>query len=229
MGQKTHPYGFRLGYTRPWKSRWSASKYEFGDKLVEDQKIKRFTNKKLAHAGISKIEIERRPIGGDEELVMTISTERPGLIIGPKGRDIDALRAEVAKLTKCKVNIKINEVAKPSLDAKLVSANIAQQLERRGSFRRVMQRARDLSMESGAMGIKIRVAGRLNGADIARAEVIQEGALPLSTLDADIDYGYTNAITTYGDLGIKVWIYKGILDMSNAEERSKNGPNAKAS
>ena len=204
MGQKTHPYGFRLGYNKPWKSRWYADR-DYADLLHEDVKLRRELKERLKSAGISSIDIERAA----NKLVVRIYTARPGIIIGRKGAEIDKLKQEVQKRTKREVHIDIQEVHRPELDAQLVAESIALQLEKRVAFRRAMRKAVDSALRFGCKGIKVRVAGRLNGAEIARSEWYLQGQLPLHTLRADIDYGFTEANTTYGVIGIKCWLYKG--------------------
>lgn len=215
MGQKVHPVGFRLGISTDWNSVWYAEGQDFADQLQSDLKIRDFLRKKLAHASVSRIQIERPA----RTAKITIHTARPGIVIGKKGEDIDALRREVAAMLGVPVNINIAEIRKPELDAYLVAEGIAQQLERRIMFRRAMKRAVMNSMRLGAQGIKISVAGRLNGAEIARGEWYREGRVPLHTLRADIDYGVARANTTYGVIGIKVWIFKGeVFDYERADE-----------
>ncbi|HSR53847.1 MAG TPA: 30S ribosomal protein S3 [Acidobacteriota bacterium] len=204
MGQKVHPYGFRLGYNRTWKSRWFATK-DYGRLLHEDLRIKKQLKDRFMHAGVSRIEIER----ASNKLTIYIFTSRPGIIIGRKGSEIDKLRADLQKETGREVFISIQEVQKPELDAQLVAESIAQQLVKRIAFRRAMRRAVDTTMRFGGKGIRVRCGGRLNGAEIARAEWYLQGQLPLHTLRADIDYGFAQAFTTYGVIGVKVWIYKG--------------------
>lgn len=209
MGQKVHPYGFRVGITRPWVSRWYARKKDFGDYLVEDQRIKRFIKSRLKQAGLSKIEIERT---GDETRIF-LFTSRPGVVIGKKGAEIDKIREELAKFQKPgankKIQVNIREITKPELDAQLVADGIAEQLLKRASFRRAMKKAAEACMAQGALGVKVIVAGRLGGAEIARSEEYKEGSLPLHTLTADVEYGLGEAATNYGVIGVKVWIYKG--------------------
>ncbi len=208
MGQKVHPVGIRLGISRDWNAKWYASKKDFPDLLNADIQVREHLSKKLANANVSHIQIER-PTGSAN---ITIHTARPGVVIGKKGADIEILRKEVAKIIGLHVNavkVNIEEIRKPELDAKLVAESIAQQLERRVMFRRAMKRAIQNTMRMGAQGIKIKIGGRLNGAEIARSEMYHEGRVPLHTLRADIDYGTHEALTTYGILGIKVWIYKG--------------------
>ncbi len=204
MGQKVHPYGFRLGYNRTWKSRWFATK-EYGALLHEDLKIKKNLKGQFYHAGISSIEIERAA----NKLTVAIRTSRPGIIIGRKGSEIDRLKADLQRATGREVFVNIQEVQKPELDAQLVSESIATQLIKRIAFRRAMRRAVDTAIRFGAKGIKVRCGGRLNGAEIARAEWYLQGQLPLHTLRADIEYGFSEAFTNYGVIGVKVWIYKG--------------------
>lgn len=204
VGQKTHPCGFRLGYNKTWHSRWYA-KRDFGTLLHEDLKLRKMLKARLGHAGVSKIEVERAA----NKLRVTIHASRPGIIIGRKGADIDRLKQEVIKATKRDVYVGIQEVNKPELDAQLVSEAVAMQLEKRVAFRRAMRKAVDSALRFGAKGIKVRCSGRLNGAEIARSEWYLQGQLPLHTLRADIDYGFSEAKTTYGQIGVKVWIYKG--------------------
>ncbi len=214
MGQKVHPYGFRLGYVKTWRSRWFATK-DYGKLLHEDLKIKRELKRQFYHAGVSAIEIERAA----NKLTVIIRTSRPGIIIGRKGSEIDKLKGELQAKTGREVFINIQEVHKPELDAQLVAESIATQLEKRIAFRRAMRRAVDTSLRFGAKGIRVRCAGRLNGAEIARAEWYLQGQLPLHTLRADIEYGFAQAYTTYGVIGVKVWIYKG--DIYDAAERAR--------
>ncbi len=204
MGQKTHPYGFRLGITKPWRSRWFAAK-DYSRLLHEDLDLKRKLKRQLSHAGVSSIDVERMA----NKLRITIYTSRPGIIIGRKGSEIDKLKNEVQKQTNREVYINIQEIHRPELDAQLVAESIAMQLEKRIAFRRAMRKAVDSALRFGAKGIKVRVSGRLNGNEIARSEWYLQGQLPLSTLRADIDYGFAQAYTTYGVLGVKCWTYKG--------------------
>ena len=208
MGQKVHPYGFRLGYTKTWRSRWFA-KQDYARLLHEDLALKEALRDRLKSAGVSSIEVDRP----GNKLRVTIRTSRPGIIIGRKGAEIEKLKQELAASTKRDVFIDIQEVHKPELDAQLVSESIALQLEKRIAFRRVMRKAVDSALRFGCKGIKVRVSGRLNGAEIARSEWYLQGQLPLHTLRADIDYGFSEAHTTYGIIGVKTWVYKGeILD-----------------
>jgi small subunit ribosomal protein S3 len=204
MGQKVHPYGFRLGYTKPWKSRWYMDR-DYAKFLIEDIKLKDELKDKLKSAGVSSIEIERP----GNKLRIIIRTARPGIIIGRKGAEIDKLKADLQKQTGREVFVDILEVHKPELDAQLVSEAIALQLEKRVGFRRAMRKSVDSALRFGCKGIKVRVSGRLNGNEIARSEWYLQGRLPLHTLRADIDYGFSEAHTTYGKIGVKTWVYKG--------------------
>jgi small subunit ribosomal protein S3 len=205
MGQKVHPTGMRLGIASDWTSKWYADSKNFPDFLETDLKVRNFLKKKLAHASISRIKIERPA----RTAYITIHTARPGVVIGKKGEDIEALRKQVSEMMEIPVHINIEEIRKPEIDAQLVAEGVAQQLERRIMFRRAMKRAVTNAMRLGAQGIRINVAGRLNGAEIARSEWYREGRVPLHTLRADIDYGFAEANTTYGIIGVKVWIFKG--------------------
>ena len=205
MGQKVNPVGIRLGIASDWNSKWFADTRHFPDFLETDLKVRDFLRKKLANASISRIQIERPA----RTAYITIHTARPGVVIGKKGEDIEALRKQVSDMMGIPVHLNIEEIRKPELDARLVAEGVAQQLERRIMFRRAMKRAVTNAMRLGAQGIKIHVAGRLNGAEIARSEWYREGRVPLHTLRADIDYGLAEAKTTYGVIGIKVWIFKG--------------------
>jgi small subunit ribosomal protein S3 len=210
MGQKVHPYGFRLGFNKPWRSRWFAN-HGYAKLLQEDLELKANLRDRLKSAGVSSIEVDRP----GNKLRVTIRTSRPGIIIGRKGAEIEKLKLDMAKKTKREVFIDIQEVHKPELDAQLVSESIALQLEKRVAFRRAMRKAVDSALRFGCKGIKVRVSGRLNGAEIARSEWYLQGQLPLHTLRADIDYGFAEAHTTYGVIGIKAWLYKGeILDLT---------------
>lgn len=204
MGQKVNPIGLRLGVNRMWDSRWFATG-DYADKLHEDIKIRNYLKEQLKHAGVSKVVVERPT----KKAVVTVHTARPGVVIGKKGADIDKLKQKIASFTGDEVHLNIVEVRKPELDATLVAESIAQQLERRVSFRRAMKRAVQTAMRMGAKGIRVNCAGRLAGAEIARTEWYREGRVPLHTLRADIDYGIARANTTYGVIGIKVWIFKG--------------------
>ena len=205
MGQKVHPTGIRLGIVKDWNSKWYAEHGDYADNLYNDLQVREFLKKKLAAASVSQIQIERPA----KNARITIHTARPGIVIGKKGEDIDTLRAAVSKMMGVPVHINIEEIRKPELDAYLVAESIAQQLERRIMFRRAMKRSITNTMRLGAQGIRIQVGGRLNGAEIARSEWYLEGRVPLHTLRADIDYGVAEANTTYGIIGVKVWIFKG--------------------
>jgi len=207
MGQKVHPTGFRLGYIKTWRSRWYAEK-DYASLLHEDLALKKDLKKRFGHAGVSRVEIERAA----NKLKVTIHTSRPGIIIGRKGQEVDKLKQEVQKRTGKEVFINIQEILKPELDAQLVSESVALQLEKRIAFRRAMRMAVDAALRFGARGIKIRVSGRLNGAEIARSEWYLHGQLPLHTLRADIDYGLHEARTNFGAIGVKTWIYRGETD-----------------
>ncbi len=204
MGQKVNPNGLRVGIIKDWNSKWYAEK-DFADLLVEDYNIRQFLKKKLYSAGISRIEIER----ASDRVKVTVYTAKPGVVIGKGGAEIEKVKTELQKLTDKKLIVDIKEVKRPDKDAQLVAENIAQQLENRISFRRAMKACMGRAMKAGALGIKTMVAGRLGGADIARKEFYSEGTIPLQTLRADIDYGFAEADTTYGKVGVKVWIYKG--------------------
>ncbi|SDD93464.1 30S ribosomal protein S3 [Aquimonas voraii] len=227
MGHKVHPIGIRLGISKDWNSKWYANKREFAGYLAGDLKVREMLRKRLAAAGVSRIQIERPA----KTARVTIHTARPGVVIGKKGEDIEKLRRDVSDIMGVPVHINVAEVRKPELDAQLVAESIAQQLERRIMFRRAMKRAVGNAMRLGALGIKVNVAGRLNGAEIARSEWYREGRVPLHTLRADVDYGFAEAHTTYGVIGIKTWIYKGeIFDYSQVgqekaeEQRPERAP-----
>ena len=205
MGQKVHPIGFRVGITRGWESVWYAGKKDFAPWLLEDLRLRRFIKERLRHGGVSRIVIERR--GGGMKI--TVHTARPGVVIGRKGAEIEALRADIARKFGIKPDIRIAEVRSPDADAQLVAENIAFQIERRVAFRRAMKRAVQNAMRMGAKGVKVMCAGRLGGAEIARREWYLEGRVPLQTLRANIDYGFAEAKTTYGVIGVKVWIFHG--------------------
>jgi small subunit ribosomal protein S3 len=207
MGQKVHPIGFRLGFNKTWRSRWYAEK-EYANLLHEDILLKKDLKKRFAHAGVSRVEIERAA----NKLKISIYTSRPGIIIGRKGQEVDKLKQEIQKKTGKEVFINIQEILKPELDAQLVAESVALQLEKRIAFRRAMRKAVDAALRFGAKGIKVRVSGRLNGAEIARSEWYLHGQLPLHTLRADIDYGLHEARTNFGAIGVKCWIYKGEQD-----------------
>ncbi|WP_084399676.1 30S ribosomal protein S3 [Henriciella aquimarina] len=205
MGQKINPVGLRLGINRTWDSRWYADTADYGRLVHEDLKIRKTIKDQLKQAGISRIVIERP----HKKCIVTIHTARPGLVIGKKGADIEVLRKKLSKMTEDEVRVNLVEIRKPEIDSTLVAEDIARQLERRGSFRRAMKRAIQNSMRLGALGVRVMVSGRLGGAEIARTEQYAEGSVPLHTLRADIDYGTAEAETTYGIIGVKVWIYKG--------------------
>lgn len=217
MGQKVNPIGLRVGVIRTWDSRWYGKGAAYRDNLHEDFRLRDYLKKKLKHAGVAKIELERTA----NKVKVIISTARPGVVIGKKGTGIDSLRAEVQKLTPNEVFLSIQEVRKPDMDSQLVAESIATQLEKRISWRRALKKAIAAGMKSGVRGIKVRVSGRLDGAEIARTEWYNEKSVPLHTLRADIDYGTAEALTTYGIIGVKVWIYKG--DIMSAREVEEAG------
>ena len=220
MGQKVHPTGIRLGIAKDWNSTWYAEKGDYAEQLNSDIKVREYLQKRLQQAAVSRITIERPA----KSARITIHTARPGIVIGKKGEDIERLRRDVSALMGVPTHITVAEIRKPELDAQLVAEGIAQQLERRIMFRRAMKRAVGNSMRLGALGIKVSVAGRLNGADIARSEWYREGQVPLHTLRADVDYGFVEAQTTYGVLGVKVWIYKGeVFDLYAPKVEDKHG------
>jgi small subunit ribosomal protein S3 len=217
MGQKVNPIGLRLGINKTWESRWFA-KENYADKLHEDLKIRKYIKKQLHSAGIANVVIERP----SKKAIVTIHTARPGVVIGKKGADIDKIKKDLTKFTKDEVHLNIVEIRKPEIDATLIAENIAQQLERRVAFRRAMKRAVQSALRLGAQGIRINVSGRLGGAEIARMEWYREGRVPLHTLRADVDYGIGSALTTYGIIGIKVWVFKGEIyadERDNQENR----------
>ena len=229
MGQKIHPVGFRLAVTRNWGSRWYAGNSNFASMLIEDLKVRAYLKKKLKNASVGRVVIERP----DRHGRITIYSARPGVVIGKKGEDIENLKASLAKMMGVPVHVNIEEIRKPEIDAQLIADSIAQQLEKRIMFRRAMKRAMQNAMRLGAQGIKIMSAGRLNGIEIARTEWYREGRVPLHTLRADIDYGFGEAETTYGIIGIKVWVYRGdrlasgeapTIETSADEERKRRGP-----
>lgn len=219
MGQKVNPHGLRIGIIKDWDTKWYANKKNFSDLLIEDVKIRKFIKKKLYISGISRIEIERAA----NKVKINVHTAKPGLVIGKGGAGIEDLRKEVERLTGKSVLINITEIKVPELDSQLVAENIASQLEKRISFRRAMKQSMSRAMKIGAKGIKTAVAGRLGGAEIARNEHYHEGTIPLQTLRADIDYGFAEADTTYGKLGVKVWIYKGEVLPAVKKERKAEG------
>lgn len=217
MGQKVNPHGLRVGIIKDWDSKWYAEK-EFADYLIEDHEIRTFLKKKLYGAGISKIEIER----ASDRIKIAVYTAKPGVVIGKGGAEIEKVKKELAKFTDKKLIIDIKEVKKPDKDAQLVAENIAQQLENRISFRRAMKSCMGRTMKAGALGIKTSVSGRLGGADMARTEFYSDGTIPLQTLRADIDYGFAEADTTYGKVGVKTWIYKGEILPEKAEKEGSD-------
>jgi small subunit ribosomal protein S3 len=223
MGQKVHPTGIRLGIVKDFTSRWYANSKDYPVYLYQDLTARAFIQKKLAHASVSRVQINRQANNAH----ITIHTARPGIVIGKKGEDIDSLRKEVSKMMQMPVQVNVEEIRKPELDAKLVAESVAQQLEKRIMYRRAMKRAVTNSMRLGAEGIKINLGGRLNGAEIARSEWYREGRVPLHTLRADIDYGVAEANTTYGIIGIKVWIFKGEVFDNASLESSVNSKSKK--
>ena len=219
MGQKVHPHGIRVGVIKDWDSRWFAKKRDFGDTLVEDYNLRKTLKKQLAAAGVPKIEIERDA----SKVRVHIHCAKPGMVIGKGGSEIEKLRFQCEAMLKKPVVINIVEVKTPDLNAQLVSENIAQQLEKRISFRRAMKQSIGRAMRMGAKGIKVQVSGRLGGAEIARSETYHDGTIPLQTLRADIDYGFAEAATTYGRIGVKVWIYRGEVLQDNNRSRKEGG------
>ena len=217
MGQKVHPNGLRLGIIRDWNARWYAGKHDYARNLMQDLSIRKYMKTRLANAAVSRITIERPA----QNLNITVHTARPGIVIGKKGEDIDRMRRDISRMTSLPVQLSVEEIRKPELDALLVAESICQQLEKRIMFRRAMKRAVTNSMRLGALGVKVMVAGRLNGAEIARTEWYREGRVPLHTLRADIDYGLAEAKTTYGVIGVKVWIFKGEVFEETPEVEAK--------
>jgi len=228
MGQKTHPFGFRVGITEAHKSRWYAPKALYGELLIEDERIRRFLDQRLnrqpPHAAVSDIHIERTR----EELKVIVKTARPGLVIGPKGAEVDRLQEELQLMTGRKVSISILEVKNPDLDAQLVAEGVAEQLKKRASFRRVIKMKADAAMQAGALGAKVQLAGRLGGAEMSRTLDVRVGSLPLSTLQANIEYGFAEAFTTYGSIGCKVWIYKGLYKQGEVDEEESKAAGGRA-
>ena len=215
MGQKVQPNGLRLGVIRDWNARWYASRAEYAQNLAQDMEIRKYLKKHLANAAVSRVTIERPA----QNLNITVHTARPGIVIGKKGEDIDRMRRDISRMTSLPVQLSVEEIRKPELDATLVAESICQQLEKRIMFRRAMKRAVTNAMRLGAQGVKVMVAGRLNGAEIARTEWYREGRVPLHTLRADIDYGFAEAKTTYGVIGVKVWIFRGeVFDATQEAE-----------
>lgn len=221
MGQKVSPIGFRTGVTIGWKSRWFAPKSNYGEFLVEDERIRKFVDQKLnrqpPYAAVAGIEIERTR----EEVKVVLKTARPGLVIGPKGAEVDKLKASLEELTNRRVNINIIEIKNPDLDAQLVAEGISDQLKRRASFRRTMKQRAETTMQAGARGVKIILAGRLGGAEMSRTESEIQGSIPLHTLEADVDYGFAECFTTYGAIGVKVWVYRGMFGDAPAEQEQR--------
>jgi len=224
MGQKINPNGLRLGVIRDWTARWYAGSKHYAENLAADIKLRTHIKKKLAHAALSKIVIERPA----QNVSITLFTARPGIVIGKKGEDIEKMRQELGKMAGRPVHVAIEEVRKPELDAQLVAESIAQQLEKRIMFRRAMKRAVQNALRLGALGVKVMVAGRLNGAEIARTEWYREGRVPLHTLRADIDYGTAEAYTTYGVIGVKVWIFKGEVFGKDEQSQTESEAGKKA-
>ncbi len=227
MGQKTHPFGFRVGVTEAHRSRWYAPKSMYGDLLVEDQKIRDFCDRRLNRqppfAAVAEIHIERTR----EELKVILRTARPGLVIGPKGAEVDALTAELQRLTGRKVVINIIEIKDPDVDAQLIAEGIAEQLKKRASFRRVLKMRADTAITAGAKGVKIQISGRLGGAEMSRQETVREGSIPLQTLQANVNYGFAQSYTTYGTIGVKVWVYKGMFEQIGEDEEFSRAAGAR--
>ena len=215
MGQKVNPIGIRLKINRTWDSVWFAKKQKYGTYLIEDFKIRKYINSTIKNSGVSKIQIERP----SKKCVVTIFTSRPGFVIGKKGSDIEKIKLNISKITSDEVSVNIKEIRKPELDSFLVAENIAQQLEKRVAYRRAMKRAMSSALRLGAKGIKVTVSGRLGGNEIARTEWLREGSIPLHTLRADVDYAEAEALTTYGIIGIKVWIYKGVVFQKDLQKK----------
>jgi small subunit ribosomal protein S3 len=228
MGQKTHPFGFRVGITVAHRSRWYAPKALYGELLIEDCKIRDFLDKRLnrqpPHAAVSDIHIERTR----EELKVVIKTARPGLVIGPKGAEVDRITEELQFMTGRKVSISIIEIKNPDLDAKLVGEGVAEQIRKRAAFRRVIKMKCEAAMAAGARGVKIQLSGRLGGAEMSRTLAVRLGSLPLSTLQANIEYGFSEAFTTYGAIGVKVWIYKGMYEQGAVDETESKAAGGRA-
>ena len=215
MGQKVNPIGIRLKINRTWDSVWFAKKQNYGAYLIEDFKIRKYINKTIKNSGVSKIQIERP----SKKCVVTIYTSRPGFVIGKKGSDIEKIKNNISKITNDEVSVNIKEIRKPELDAYLVAENISQQLEKRVAYRKAMKRAMSSALRLGAKGIKVTVSGRLGGNEIARTEWLREGSIPLHTLRADVDYAEAEAATTYGVIGVKVWIYKGVVFQKDLQKK----------
>ena len=215
MGQKVHPYGFRVGYTKPWLSRWFARHGTFADFIYEDTQIRRYLKKQLKSAAVARIEIERAA----NRVRVFIHTAKPGIIIGRRGADIDRLRDELRSFTKREILVDIKEINNPAIEAQLIAENIAFQLEKQIAFRRAMKRALQMAMSAGAKGVRVKCSGRLAGAEISRREGYREGSIPLQTLRADVDYGFAEALTTYGLIGVKAWVYKGDAVLPSVRSR----------
>lgn len=224
MGQKVNPISLRIGITEDWRSRWYAEKKKFGKLLVEDQKIRKYIKKNYRFTGIPKIVIERTR---DEEVRVTLYTARPGLIIGRKGAEIEKLKDTIEKLVGKTVDIRIQEIDKPELEAQLVAENIAEQLQKRAAFRRTIKKAIDITMGMGAKGAKVQISGRLGGAEIARTEGSTAGSIPLHTLRANVDYGFTESLTKYGTIGVKVWIFKGLIELGKEDKNAVDAEKGK--
>jgi small subunit ribosomal protein S3 len=224
MGQKVNPISFRIGITEDWRSRWYAGKKKFGKLLVEDQKIRKYIKKNYRFTGIPKIVIERTR---DEEVRVILYTARPGLIIGRKGAEIEKLKDTIEKLVGKTVDIRIQEIDKPELEAQLVAENIAEQLQKRAAFRRTIKKAIDITMGMGAKGVKVQISGRLGGAEIARTEGSTVGSIPLHTLRANIDYGFAESLTKYGTIGVKVWIFKGLIELGKEDKNAVDAEKGK--
>ncbi|HDY67742.1 hypothetical protein LCGC14_2406040 [marine sediment metagenome] len=224
MGQKVNPISLRIGITEDWRSRWYAGKKKFGKLLVEDQKIRKYIKKNYRFTGIPKIIIERTR---DEEVRVILYTARPGLIIGRKGAEIEKLKDTTEKLVGKTVDIRIQEIDKPELEAQLVAENIAEQLQKRAAFRRTIKKAIDITMGMGAKGVKVQISGRLGGAEIARTEGSTVGSIPLHTLRANIDYGFAESLTKYGTIGVKVWIFKGLIELGKEDKNAVDAEKGK--
>jgi len=222
MGQKVNPIGFRVGVNRDWESVWFAKKNNYGKLLIEDYKIREYIRKNIVNSGVSQIKIERT----NKKCIISIHTSRPGFVIGKKGSDIDKIKKKLSKISSTEVSLNIKEIKKPELNAYLVAENIAQQLVKRIAYRRAMKRAMQSALRLGAKGIRVCVSGRLGGNEIARSEWLREGSVPLHTLRADVDYAEAEALTTYGIIGVKVWIYKGNVLSKNLEKKEKNNVTA---
>ena len=222
MGQKVNPISLRLGINETWRSRWYADKKHFGDLLIADQRMRHYIRKRYEFAGIPRIDIERT----SGEARITLHCARPGVVIGRKGQEVEQLRADLEEITRCTIHIDIKEVPRPELDARLIGQAISEQLRKRTSFRRVMRKAADTAMQMGAQGVKIELAGRLGGSEMRRRERVVIGMIPLHTLDAVIDYAFTKCVTTYGCIGVKVWVYKGEQSPRHAKKAPAEAPRA---